>query len=408
MIGGMIRILFTRVVPLLVLLLAVFFGWLGTLPHPEGTLFSMAYPILKRRIPPVISGGFKDCPVEPLPSNDLALDPRPAKETFVQLPGYTDNTPEQQNDEVDKGNNLASFQMPQQGIGMCCRYTAYDAESVRRTILWYLKVGGRHIDTADLYVNHAWIGEALQTAMKEYKIPRHEIWITTKVFPRHYGTNTTMAAIPRMLKELQLDYVDLLLMHAPSHQMSFMGSKTECASKGLTPQACREETWRALSVALKEKGWIRHAGVSNFNVRQLQELQALPGDLAPIANNQFQYNPWAPDHAQETFDYCLRQGISITAWSSFAGTALQHMAAFTVTTLQKVAKHHDTTVAQVLLKWAMQKGAIVIPGTANPKHMKENLDAYNLVLTDQEMADIDALRNDESAKGFFQVPPDET
>jgi diketogulonate reductase-like aldo/keto reductase len=419
MLGRMIRFLFTRLVPLLVLMLAVLLGWVGTFPNPEGTLFSMVYPILKGRIPPVISGGFKDCPVEPLPA-DLQLDPRPAKETFVRLPGYVDHAPlpdsednnysENNNVETKMDENLVPFLMPQQGIGMCCRYTAYDPESVRRTILWYLKVGGRHIDTADLYLNHEWIGEALQIAMKEYKIPRQEIWVTTKVWPRDYGTNATMAAIPRMLQELQLDYIDLILMHAPSHHTSFLGSKSDCAKRGLTPQACREETWRALSVARNEKKWVRHAGVSNFNVRQLQELQALnnKGDLAPIANNQFQYNPWVPDHAQETFEYCQSHGISVTAWSSFAGTAMQHMAAFTVSTLQKAASNHHTTVAQVLLKWAMQKGAIVIPGTANPKHMKENLQAFELTLTDQEMADIDALRNDESAKGFFNAPVDET
>jgi len=262
------------------------------------------------------------------------------------------------------------------------------------------------LSSADLYQNHAWIGEALQIALQKFKIPREEIWVTTKLWPRHFGANSTAEAIPRMLKELQLDYIDLVLMHAPSQQFP-LGAKSECAKKGYSAKECRLETWKALS-QVRQQGLVNHVGVSNFNVRQLQEIQELQ-DVAPIANNQFQYNPWMADSFHETFDYCMKQGISVTAWSSFSGTAMQNMAAFSVNRLQEIAaSHNNVPVAQVLLKWAMQKGAIVIPGSSNPKHMAENLKAESIVLTEQEMADISNLRNDESAKKFFTGMQDDS
>jgi diketogulonate reductase-like aldo/keto reductase len=421
-------------VPTLVLAVAIFIGWLNTFPIPEGAVFSMVYPIMKGFVPPAISGGYKECPVVPLLEGDKTLEPRPAKETFVILPGYVpppvveppaaqeeaeeestgeESTGEKATDEattpeeIPVDPSLAQYQIPQQGIGMCCRYTAYDAESVRRTILWYLKVGGRHIDTADLYLNHQWIGQALQIAIQDYGIPREEIWVTTKLWPRAYGTNTTLEAIPRMLKELQLDYLDLVLMHAPAAPTLVLGQQqSDCAKEKLSPKECRQETWKALST-FTESGVVRHIGVSNFNIRQLKELMELE-NVAPIANNQFQYNPWVSDAVHETFDFCQKEGISVTAWGSFMGSSMQHMEAFSAETLQKIAQAHDTTVPQVLLKWGMQRGAIVIPGTANPKHMRENLKAFDIELTEEEVKEIDSLRTDESAKKFFHSIQDDS
>jgi len=416
----MIRLLLTRIVPLLVLLVALFVGWLSRFPIPEAVLFAMAIPLTKGYLPVMWTGGFKESLTPPLSELDaLILDPRPANENFIQLPGVAEKEvaeeEEGQEDAFDAHDveaaldEYAAFQMPQQGLGMCCRPSAYDPESVRRTILWYLKLGGRHIDTADLYLNHAWIGEALQTAMNDFGIAREDIWITTKLWPRHYGPNATAVAVERMLKELKLDYVDLVLMHAPSMEkfLKPLGAKAECDVLKLSAKECRQETWKALS-SVRATGQVHHIGVSNFNVRQLQDLQALGDAVAPIANNQFQYNPWVPEYQHETFDYCQQHGIAVTAYASFAGSFMQHMQAFSVETLQRIANHHTTTVPQILLTWAMQKGAIVIPGTGNPKHMAENLKAYDIELTAQDMADIDTLRNDESAKQFFIMPPDDS
>ena len=137
-------------------------------------------------------------------------------------------------------------------------------------------------------------------------------------------------------------------------------------------------------------------------MRQISNL-----DLAPIAANQFQYNPWVPDWQQETFDYCQKNNIPVTAYSSL-GAMMQSAKAFTVDTLKDIAKTHDKSVAQILLRWALQMNAIIIPGTGNPKHMEENLSVYGFELSKDEMELINSLKNDPKAKEFFYMKlPDE-
>ena len=92
-----------------------------------------------------------------------------------------------------------------------------------------------------------------------------------------------------------------------------------------------------------------------------------------MAVNQIQYNPWAPDWQQAVVDYCQSRGIVVTAWSSFQGTMMQHASMFTVETLKEIAAAKAKTVAQVVLRWAIQKNVVAIPGTSNPDHMEENL-----------------------------------
>ena len=98
--------------------------------------------------------------------------------------------------------------MPAQGLGMCCRASAYDEETVRRTVLWYLLLGGRHIDTADLYLNHRGVGKGIKEAISR-GIPRSEIFVTTKFPARFFGFKTSQNSVNRYLEELGLEYVDL-------------------------------------------------------------------------------------------------------------------------------------------------------------------------------------------------------
>jgi diketogulonate reductase-like aldo/keto reductase len=273
---------------------------------------------------------------------------------------------------------------------MCCRPSAYDPETVRRTIVWYLLKGGRHIDTAQLYLNHRPIGEGIKEAIKR-GVPRKEIFVTTKVFPRSYGDNATTTAVHGFLEELGLEYIDLVLLHMPK---SF-GFPDVCPAG--SHEACRHEAWLALS-RLRDQGLVKEIGVSNFNSKQLKQIQDLKA--APIAANQIMYNPWVPDWQQETFEYCQKNNIVVTAYSSL-GMFFQKALTETVETLQRVAKSNDKTLQQVLLRWALQKGASIIPGTGNPKHMVENLAVSSFTLSAKDMEDIDALRSDPQAKEFM-------
>lgn len=389
-IARLLRILGTRLLPVLVVLLAIFVGWLSQHEQPLGLFFATIFPIFKGQLPSTIFGHGSMTGTPPVPDDMMPL-PRPKNELFLELPG--------------------GYQMPQAGLGMCCRPSAYDDVLVRRTVLWYLLLGGRHIDAAHLYLNHRAIGQGIQDAIKR-GIPREEIFVTTKIFPTFYGYNTTLRVVPTYLEELQLDYIDLVLMHFPAH---FPFLTNDCNKQKLTPAECRADTYRALSELRidpnedqqddsnnKKKGILRNIGVSNFAVPHLQQVQSL--NLAPVAVNQFQFNPWAPDFVQDTYQYCRTHNISITAYASLGGS-LQHSQAATVDGLNAIAQKHAKSVPQVMLRWAIQNHMAVIPGTGNPNHMKENLDVYSFELDAEDMAVIDSLKEDPLAKKFFYMEP---
>ncbi|CAK9066417.1 unnamed protein product [Durusdinium trenchii] len=263
--------------------------------------------------------------------------------------------------------------MPAIGIGMCCRPTAYHQESVYNTILWYLLQGGRHIDTAEIYGNHVAIGQALKEAAKR-GVPREEVFLVTKVWPEDFGYDSTVHAVERMLQDLGVDYIDVVLMHAPRKlapllvwHMYMEGSVDEFYNHGCKNHvACRRNTWKAMS-ELKDQGKIRDLGVSNFQIDQMKELQALK--LAPISVHQFQYHPWLPEFQQKVVEFCHANKIAITAYNSLGGFKDKDKA-LVIEGLKAVGKKHSRSTGQVLLRWALEKNVSVIPGTGNPKHIK--------------------------------------
>lgn len=382
---------FKYLVPVIVVSLALFIQWFqspslysssGNNFTPESLLLAWFYSLSGGFLPTSLGGTFQPCPVPEVPSHMVPVD-IPMDATYLSLPGTNDK-------------------LPQTGLGMCCRATAYDDESVRRSVLWYLLLGGRHIDTAQMYGNHQAIGQAIQQAQDDYNIPRSEIFVTTKLSSRNYGYFNAFKSVPRILEELGLDYVDLLLMDGPSTSFGPLSFSTECSDHGFSPSQCRAATWKALGLA-RRNGLIRNIGVANFNVQQLQDL---PTSKYPIAVHQMAFNPWIPDHLQETYDYCQENGIPVVARSSLAGSTLQHNEALSQGPLVELAGIYNRTEAQVLLRWSMQKGNAIIPGTGNPQHMVENLEVYDFALVDEDMDRIDALRMHSSAQQFLFAPVD--
>jgi len=373
--GALARIVFTRLIPLLILSLALLVGWLNLAPIPEGKLFATIVPMLKGVWPPTIVGHGKMAGT-PLVPDDMLPEPRPENELFLELPG---------------GHSI-----PQSGIGMCCRPTAYDDVLVERTILWYLLMGGRHIDTAHLYLNHEAVGKGIKAAISR-GVPREEIFLTTKVHPAFYGRNSTAEAVATFLKELDVDYIDLILMHMPMRIPGFEWVSSDCSKSGLSKSDCRKETFLTLS-ELREKGLVRNIGVSNFPTKLLKEIESME-NAAPIANNQINFNPWVSDGWMETVEFCKEHGITVTGYFTLGGS-LQHHEASTVGVLNELAAKHGKSVAQIMLRWAVQMGTIVIPGTGNPKHMRENLSIYSFELSQEDMKAIEGLRTPEEMKRF--------
>ena len=214
--------------------------------------------------------------------------------------------------------------------------------------------------------------------------------------------------MPTFLKELNVDYLDMVLMHAPVRRSS-MFVPHECKLAGLSYKQCRQETWKALS-ELRAEGLIRNAGVSNFAKHHLSDIMELYDDdnddsiIAPIANNQIQWNPWAPTEWVDTVHFCQSQGIAITAYNSLGGS-LEHHQAHTIEILKTLSKKYNRSVAQIMLRWAIQSGVAIIPGTGNPNYMAENLSIYEFELSEQDMTDIEGLRESDHANKFTIMKP---
>ena len=177
-------------------------------------------PLMKGYLPPSIVGHGRMVGTPEVPT-DVPLVARPTNELFITLAGTKDA-------------------MPRNGLGMCCRPTAYDDVLVERSVLWYLLQGGRLIDGAQLYLNHEAIGRGIQQAIDK-GIPRSEIFMVSKIPPSQFGYNTTKKVVPTFGQELGLKYVDLVLMHAPSPFSTLLES-AECKELGLTYKRCRQKT----------------------------------------------------------------------------------------------------------------------------------------------------------------------
>jgi len=284
---------------------------------------------------------------------------------------------------------LGGGRMPVAGIGLCCRPSA-SGDAVRQAVLDFLMIGGRHLDDAQLYDNHYEVGKGLRQAI-EMGVKREDVWLTTKLRPNDFGFEETAEWVPRMLKELGVEYVDLVLLH-----WAGTNDKAGCTK----PKYCRQETWMALQRA-HAKGLIRHLGVSNFGKRQIEELTALGG--APIEVNQLEYHPWAPQICFDTVEYCQEHGIVITAYGSMGSSRMAEQLLMQEA-LQQIGASKGKTAGQVMLRWAIQKGVTVIPGTSNPRHMAENLRIFDFQLSGPEMEVLNSVPEEARMLHFSHTP----
>lgn len=287
---------------------------------------------------------------------------------------------------------LDGGRIPMSGVGLCCRPSAM-GDAVRQGVLDYLLLGGRHLDDAQLYNNHYEVGLGIREAL-DAGVPREEIFLTTKIWPSDYGFETTSAWVDNMLAELGVDYVDLVLLHAPGDPSSL--GKLKCRK----PKACRQETWLALQRAHADSK-IRHLGVSNFGPRQMGELLALGG--SPITVNQIEFHPWVPQTHLDTATWCHQHGIVVTAYGSMGSSGLAQQMMMEEA-LKQMGELHGKTAGQVLLRWAVQKNVTVIPGTSNPKHQAENLRIFDFELSAAQMEALDGVPMDQRTLHFGHTP----
>mmetsp|Transcript_33262 Transcript_33262/g.89209 ORF Transcript_33262/g.89209 Transcript_33262/m.89209 type:complete len:267 (+) Transcript_33262:2-802(+) len=264
--------------------------------------------------------------------------------------------------------------MPALGLGTCCRRSAL-GEPLVASVKAYLALGGRHVDTAQLYGNHAELGRAIL----ESRVPREELWITSKVKilpgPDHAGrtdapaartAGDVVAAVDSSLRELRLEYLDLMLLHHPSQDASE-----------------REAAWRGLLEAQRQRK-VRNIGVSQYTVAMIQELERATGVLPAV--NQILYHPWAGAAQREIVEWCREKGILVTAFYSLKGAKGPGQKA----AVAEVASRHAATAPQVLLRWALDQGVVVIPGATSEEHIRENLHLKDFHLDAADLATLGA------------------
>ncbi len=245
-------------------------------------------------------------------------------------------------------------------------------EECERCVLDALKVGYRHIDTAQAYFNEEEVGSAIVKS----GIPREEIFLTTKVWIDNYGYENTKKSIEVSLKKLRTDYIDLVLLHQPVSDT--YGS------------------WRALE-ELYEEGKIRAIGISNFYADRMVDFASF-NKIKPMVN-QVEINIF--NQQKELKEWADKYDIELEAWAPF-GEGRKGI--FENPTVLEIAKKYNKTAAQVMLRWNIQRGIIVIPKSTHIERMEENFNVFDFELSEEDMKTISEIDLKESLFFSHQDP----
>jgi 2,5-diketo-D-gluconate reductase B len=234
---------------------------------------------------------------------------------------------------------------------------ALHGDRCRVTVTRAIELGYSHIDTADMYSNHQEVGDAIAA------FDRASIYLVSKVKPSNLHYHTVIRDCQRFLRELHTPYLDLLLIHWPNEEVPI------------------QETLRAFD-ELVDDGAIKSIGVSNFSIRQVRE--AMRVENHPITTNQVRFHPY--DYDQALLESCHEQGIVVTAYSPLGRGRILHDPI-----IQDMAHTYGRTPAQICLRWALQKGTVVIPKTSSEARLKENMDIFDWKLSPADMQQLNGL-----------------
>ncbi|KXN91004.1 2,5-diketo-D-gluconic acid reductase A [Leucoagaricus sp. SymC.cos] len=261
----------------------------------------------------------------------------------------------------------SGYEIPRLGFGV---YQISKAET-KASVLEALRSGYRHIDTAQLYKNEEEVGQAI----KESDVPREQIYVTTKMMSNGKDYDSASKAIDESLKKLQMDYVDLFLIHEP-----------------LAGANVRHAIWRAL-VHAKQSGKIRDIGVSNFNINHLEEIKQAGLELPSI--NQIELHPL--DQQRPIVEWCDRHKIVVEAYCPLI------RGQFNILPLQDLAQKYHKDPAQILVRWSLQRGFIPLPRSSKLARIHSNANVYGFELTSEDVASLDRL--DKGTEGAISWNP---
>ena len=273
--------------------------------------------------------------------------------------------------DLDKKLTLSNgVGIPILGFGT---YKIEDDEIVLNSVREAIKAGYRHIDTASFYKNEENVGNGIREGLKHTGLKRKDIFVTTKVWNTEQGYENTLNAFNNSLQRLNMDYVDLYLIHWPVTK-----------DYADTWQSRIKETWKAMEKLYKE-GKIRAIGVSNFLVHHLEELMS-SCEIKPMVN-QIEFHPG--HNQKETVEFCKKHGMVVEAWSPLGrGVILENEF------LSEIAKRYNRTIAQICLRWIIQQGIVALPKSVTLERIKSNFEIFDFELSEEDM---DKITNMEPA-----------
>lgn len=249
--------------------------------------------------------------------------------------------------------------MPYFGLGV---YKSEDGDEVVNAIQYALNAGYRLIDTASFYHNEAGVGEAI----KKSNLNREDVFVTTKVWNTDQGYDKVLKAFDTSLQLLQLDYLDLYLMHWPVPGLFL-------------------ESWKAM-VSLLNSGRVKSIGVSNCMIHHLEEIIEDSGVVPAVLQNEF--HPQL--RQQEILDFCQEKNIQYQAWAPLMrGRLLENEI------LKELAQKHNKTVSQIILRWDLQKGVATIPKSVHRERIEANANIFDFSLSEEDLNKIDSLDTEE-------------
>ncbi|NQZ65129.1 aldo/keto reductase [Crocosphaera sp.] len=300
---------------------------------------------------------------------------------------------------LNNGNTI-----PQFGLGT---WKSKPGE-VKNAVKYALSIGYKHIDCAAIYGNETEVGEALKESFADNVVQREDIFITSKLWNNRHKKDDVVLGLKQTLKDLELDYLDLYLIHWPvafKPEVIFPEDASGVLSLSEVPLI---ETWQGMEQAVNQ-GLVKNIGVSNFSIKKIDNI--ISNCSIKPAMNQVECHPYLQQ--DELLASCQQNDIVLTAYSPLGSKdrpdSLKQKNEPTLLeneVIKNIAEKYQVTTAQILIKWAIERGTVVIPKSVSPERIKQNFEAQNINLDTEDMEQIKTLnRNYRYVDGsFFAIP----